>query len=102
MHRIARNEHQITRLDSPGLFAHPESTPAFDYEHKLVVIRLDVNDIRSVFQDIDVAGDVLAIAQEGSLDGVRRCRRVGPETTNGVSQSKEVAASNLKCNTSIA
>ena len=62
MHRVARNKHQITRLDSPNLFAHSKSAPAFDYEHQLVVLWLDVNDIRSVFQNIDVAGDVLAIA----------------------------------------
>jgi len=90
MDRVPRNEHQITRLDSTGLLADSEPAPAFEYEHKLIVIGLDVDDIRSVFQNVDVAGDILAIAQEGSLDRVRRCSRVGLETANRVSQSKEV------------
>jgi len=90
MYRVPGDEHQIARLDSSDLLADLEPTPTFEYEHKLVVIGLDVDDIRSIFQNVDVAGNVLAVAQEGSLDGVRGCLRIGLQTANGVSQSKEV------------
>ena len=90
MYRVPRNEHQIALLDSSDLLADSEPAPTFEYEHKFVVIRLDVDDIRPVFQNVDVAGNVLTVAQEGSLDGVRCCRRVGFKTANGFSQSKEV------------
>jgi len=54
MHRIARDEHQVTSLDLPGLLADSESALAFEDQHELVVIRLDVDHIFTFFENVAV------------------------------------------------
>jgi hypothetical protein len=56
MHGVARNEHQVSRCHTPSLIAYAKSALAFYDQDELVVIRLDVNDVLIVFENIDVAG----------------------------------------------
>jgi hypothetical protein len=90
MHRIAGNKHEITGLDSPGFVANSEPAFAFQDKDELLVIRLDVDDIFTFFENVDVAREVLAVTQERSLDGICSSCRVRRETTNGIPNSKEV------------
>jgi hypothetical protein len=55
MHRIARDEHEITSLDSPDLVAYSEAALAFQDKNELLVVRLDVNDVFTFFENVDVA-----------------------------------------------
>ena len=55
VHRITRNEHEITGLDSPGLIAYSEPARAFQDEYEFVMIRLDVNDVFTFLENVDVA-----------------------------------------------
>jgi len=81
MHRISRDEHEITRLDSPGLIAYSEPALAFQDQHELVMIRLDVNNVFTLFENVDIARDVLAVTQERPLYGVAGGCGVGREAT---------------------
>jgi hypothetical protein len=89
VHRIARDKDH-TDLDSPGLLADSEPTLAFQDQHDLVVIWLDVDDIPTVFENVDVARDVLPVTQERTFDRVRRGCWVGREATKSVLKSMEV------------
>jgi hypothetical protein len=56
MHRgVPRDEHQVTRLNSPRLFANPETALAFQYEHEFIMGGLNVDHVGTVFEDVDVA-----------------------------------------------
>jgi hypothetical protein len=90
MHRIPRDEHQVTRLNSPRLVTHPKPALSFQHQDKFVMVWLDVDYVRIALEDVDVARDVLAITQERTLDRVRSGCRVGCETAECVGESKEV------------
>jgi len=90
MLRVARNEHEVTGFDSPGLVANPESALAFKDEYEFVVIRLDVDDVCRFFENIDVARNVLTVTQEGPLDRVGGGCLVRSETMNRIRHPKEV------------
>lgn len=71
MHGVARNEHQVSRCDTPGLVAYPKSALTFYDQDEFIVIRLEANDILILFEDIDVARrQTLSVAQKSSLDGI--------------------------------
>ena len=55
MHRIARDEHEITRLDSPRLVAYPEGAFALQDKNEFIVVRLNVDDVLTFFENVDVA-----------------------------------------------
>jgi hypothetical protein len=55
MHRVPRDEHEVTRLNSAGLFANPETALAFQYEHELIMDGLNVDHVDAVLEDIDIA-----------------------------------------------
>ena len=55
-----------------------------------IVIRLDVNDVFTFFENVNVARDVLAVTQERSLYWVPSGCRVSREATNSILNSKEV------------
>ena len=90
MYGIARYEDQVTCLDSRDLLADLEPALAFQDQHELVVMWLDVDDIPAGFENIDVARDVLTVAQERSLDRIRGSCWIGRETLKGIFQPKEV------------
>ncbi len=49
------NKHEVTGFDSPCLITDAKATLTFQDENDFVVIWLDVDDIRVVFERIDIA-----------------------------------------------
>lgn len=54
VHRVSRNEHEVTCFDPPCLLADSKTTLAFQDQYDFVVIWLNVNDIHTIFKDVDV------------------------------------------------
>jgi len=51
---ISRDKHEITGFDSPCLITDSKATLTFQNQNDFVVIWLDVNDVRTVFESVDV------------------------------------------------
>jgi hypothetical protein len=90
MHGVARNEHQVSRFDSPSFIAYPKSALTFYDQDELIVIRLLVNHILIHFEDIDVARQMLSVAQKSSLDGITSSGRVGSKPIKRIRKPMEV------------
>ena len=93
MHGVARNEDQVSRFHSPGFIAYPKSALTFYDQDELIVTRLLVNHILIHFEDIDVARQVLSVAQESSLDGITSGARVGSKPIKCIREPMEI----LRC-----
>jgi hypothetical protein len=52
MHRITRDEHEITGFDAPRLAAYSEPALALQNQHEFVMVRLDVDDILTFFENV--------------------------------------------------
>ncbi|HET9340587.1 MAG TPA: hypothetical protein VFQ55_16430 [Casimicrobiaceae bacterium] len=90
MNCISRDKHEVTGFDSPYFIPNSKATLTFQDQNDFVVIGLDVNDIDTVFQSVDVTRQALTVEEEGSLDGVSGCRWVGSEPLKGIRKSMEV------------
>jgi len=90
VHRVSRNEHEVTCFDPPCLLADSKTTLAFQDQYNLVVIWLNVNDIHTIFEDVDVAREVLAVEQERSFDRISSGCWVGGEPEQSIFKSMEV------------
>jgi len=88
MLRVERDEHEVTGFDS-SVSSHSESTLSFHDEHEFVVIRLDVDDVLGFFENIDVARNVLTVAQKCPLDRIGRSCRVRRKIMNASNTRKK-------------
>jgi len=61
VHRVSRDKHQVSGLDSPCLFADAKAALTPQDEDDLVVVGLYVKDVRALRQNVDVAGQVLTV-----------------------------------------